>query len=123
MKVLTLKQPFAELVVSGKKTIELRKWNTNFRGKFLIHSSRIPDKKNMKKFGFENLPNGFILGEADLVNVKKYNTAKEFNKDKNKHLAAKDWGAYGFILKNIKRITPISARGQLNFWEFSKRKI
>jgi len=118
MKVLTLKQPFAELVVSGKKTIELRKWNTNFRGKFLIHSSRIPDKKNMKKFGFENLPNGFIFGKANLVNVKKYKTTKEFNKDKNKHLATKDWGTYGFILKNVKRIKPIPAKGQLNLWEF-----
>jgi hypothetical protein len=27
---------YAELLVSGKKAIELRKWNTNFRGKFLI---------------------------------------------------------------------------------------
>lgn len=30
MKVLSLKQPFAEFVVSGKKKIELRKWNTKF---------------------------------------------------------------------------------------------
>jgi hypothetical protein len=29
-----------ELVVSGKKTIELRKWNTKFRSEFLIHSSK-----------------------------------------------------------------------------------
>ncbi|MDD4353280.1 MAG: ASCH domain-containing protein, partial [Candidatus Nanoarchaeia archaeon] len=28
IKVLSLKQPWAELVASGKKTIELRKWNT-----------------------------------------------------------------------------------------------
>ena len=53
MKTLSLKQPFAELVVSGKKTIELRKWNTKFRGKFLIHASKIPDSQAMKKFGFE----------------------------------------------------------------------
>ncbi len=33
-KCLSLKQPYAELTVSGKKTIELRTWNTKFRGEF-----------------------------------------------------------------------------------------
>ncbi len=45
MKCLSLKQPFAELLVSGKKTIELRKWNTKFRGKFLMHDSKNLDKE------------------------------------------------------------------------------
>ena len=118
MKALALKQPWAELVLQGKKTIELRKWNTNFRGKFLIHSSSTPDGKNMKKFGFSNLPNGYILGEARLIGVKKYKNESEFKKDKNKHMATKNWGTYGFILKSIKRIDPISAKGKLNFWNF-----
>ena len=39
MKCLSLKQPFAELVVSGRKTIELRMWNTRYRGEFLVHAS------------------------------------------------------------------------------------
>jgi hypothetical protein len=45
MKCLSLKQPFAELLVSGKKPIELRKWNTKFRGKFLIHASKQVDEE------------------------------------------------------------------------------
>jgi hypothetical protein len=49
MKCLSLKQPFAELLVSGKKTVELRKWNTKFRGKFLIHVSKKIDKVNPKR--------------------------------------------------------------------------
>lgn len=64
MKVLSLKQPFAELVVSGKKTVELRKWNTKFRWEFLIHASKVPDKNNMVKFGFKELPLGVIVGKA-----------------------------------------------------------
>jgi len=58
MKALSLKQPFAELIVSGKKTIELRNWNTKFRGKFLVHASKVPDKKAMRDFGFNELPLG-----------------------------------------------------------------
>ena len=120
MKALSLKQPFAELVVSGKKTIELRNWNTKFRGKFLIHASKIPDSKAMKKLGFEELPVGVIVGEAELIEVKKYENDLEHKKDKNKHLADSSWGKYGFILKDIKRIKPIPAKGKLGFWKYRK---
>jgi len=120
MKVLSLKQPFAELILEGKKKIELRKWNTHFRGEFLIHASKNPDEEAIKRFGFgfNELPLGFILGKANLVDVKHYANDEEFNKDKELHLASKDWGDFGFILKDAKRIEPIPARGQLNFWEF-----
>jgi predicted transcriptional regulator len=118
MKALSLKQPFAELVVSGEKTIELRNWNTKFRGKFLIHASKKPDKQAMSEFGFEELPLGVIVGEAELVEVKHYLNAKEHKKDKDKHLADDGWGNYGFVLKDAKRIEPISAKGQLGFWNF-----
>lgn len=118
MKALSLKQPYAELILQGKKKIELRKWNTNFRGEFFIHASKIPDEKSMKKFGFVNLSCGVIIGKAELVDVKKYKNEMEFNKDKNKHLATKKWGRYGFILKNVKRIKSIPASGKLNFWEY-----
>ena len=119
MKALSLKQPFAELILQGRKTIELRKWNTKFRGKFLIHSSKKSDEKSMEKFGVEELPLGFILGEAELVDVKKYNNKEDFENDKDKHLASEDWGCYGFILKNVKRISPLSANGKLRFWDFN----
>jgi len=122
MKVLSLKQPYADLVIKGKKKIELRKWNTHFRGKFYIHASKIPDKKALKKFRYENskLPLGYIIGKVKLVDVKKYKNDKEHKKDKNLHLASSVWGNYGFILKNPVRIKPIKAKGKLNFWEFKK---
>jgi len=122
MKALSLKQPFAELILQGRKRIELRKWNTKFRGKFLIHASKIPDKKAMEKFGFKQLPTGCIIGKAFLKDVKKYNSEKEHNQDKNLHLASSIWGRYGFILENPKRITPsIPCKGSLNFWNFNKK--
>lgn len=42
MKALTVKQPWAELIVSGAKDIENRTWRTNFRGRVLIHAAKIP---------------------------------------------------------------------------------
>jgi len=123
MKVLSLKQPWAELILQGKKVIEIRKWNTKFRGKFLIHSSKIPDRESMKKFNFKELPNGFIVGEAELIDVKKYLDNEEFDTDKDRHLANNGFGDYGFILKNVRRIEPIIASGKLGFWDFDKLKI
>lgn len=117
MKALSLKQPYAELVVSGKKTIELRKWNTNFRGTFLIHASKNPDKEAMKRFGFSELPLGRIIGQASLIEVKKYNDNQEHAQDKNKHLASTTWGNYGFILENAKRLPLRECKGKLNFFE------
>lgn len=119
MKALSLKQPYAELILQGKKKIELRKWNTHFRGEFLIHSSLNPDKKAMKIFGFDKLPLGFIVGKAKLINVKKYENEVGFRKDIGLHLATSDFGKYGFILKDAERIEPISVKGQLNFWNFN----
>jgi len=123
MKTLSLKQPWAELILQGGKKIEIRKWNTKFRGKFLIHASKNPDKKAMEKFGFEELPCGFIVGSVELVDVKKYPNKEEFEKDKDKHLATEEFGSYGFILKNIERINPIPAKGMLGFWEFDSSKV
>ncbi|MBS3084291.1 ASCH domain-containing protein [Candidatus Pacearchaeota archaeon] len=119
MKVLSFKQPYAELVVSGRKTIDLRRWNTNFRGNFLIHASKIPDKKSMGKFGFLFLPTGKIVGEAELIGVKIYSDEEEHKKDKDKHLADFSFGKYGFILRNCKRIDGPYVNGKLNFWEIS----
>ncbi len=122
MKVLSLKQPWAELILQGRKKIELRKWNTKFRGEFLIHSSKVPDKEAMKRLGFSELPCGFILGKARLVSVKKYLNDCEFDKDKEKHLATKEWGDYGFILEDVKRESPVEAKGKLGFWDYPKNE-
>ena len=123
MKVLSIKQPYAELIALGKKTIELRNWNTDFRGEFLIHASKNPDESAMKRFGFSNLQTGCIIGKVTLADVKKYNNEKESSEDKDLHLASSSWGNYGFILKNPKRISPIPARGKLGFWNFSNNHI
>jgi hypothetical protein len=118
MKALSLKQPWAELILQGRKKIELRKWNTNFRGDFLIHSSKIPDLKAMRELGFDSLPLGCIVGRAKLVGVKRYFDDGEFGNDKELHMANNDWGKFGFILNNVERLEPLFVNGKLNFWNF-----
>ncbi len=42
MKALSAKQPWANLIAAGEKTIETRTWATRYRGPLLIVSSRRP---------------------------------------------------------------------------------
>ena len=119
MKALSLKQPWAELIVSGKKTIEVRKWNTKFRGEFLVHASKNTNKEKEREFGFTDLPTGCIVGKATLVDVKKYKTKEEFEKDTDKHFARGWWNqkAHGFTLANAQRLPVKPMKGKLNFFE------
>jgi len=129
LKCLSISQPFADLIVSGKKTIELRKWNTNFRGEFLIHAPikiRIEDCKRLKIT--KKLVTGAIIGKADLYDVKKYNSSKEVKNDQKFHFASKDFQdkTFGFKIKNVKPLRiPIPWKGQLGFFdvELSKARI
>jgi len=129
LKCLSISQPFADLIVSGKKTIELRKWNTNFRGEFLIHAPikiRIEDCKRLKIT--KKLVTGVIIGKAELYDVKKYNSSKEVKNDQKFHFASKNFQdkTFGFKIKNAKPLRiPIPWKGQLGFFdvELSKARI
>jgi len=121
LKCLSISQPFADLIISGKKTIELRNWNTNFRGEFLIHSPlkiRIEDCRRLKIN--KKFVTGAIIGKAELYEVKKYNSTKEIKLDEKFHLSSKKFQnkTYGFMLKNPKafRIS-IPWKGQLGFFD------
>lgn len=129
MKCLSVSQPFADLIISGKKTIELRNWNTNFRGEFFIHAPikiRVEDCKRLKIA--KKLVTGVIIGKAELYDVKKYNSLKEVKIDQKFHLASKNFQdkTFGFKIKNAKSLRiPIPWKGQLGFFdvEISKARI
>lgn len=116
-----MSQPFADLIISGKKTIELRKWNTNFRGEFLIHAPlkiRTEDNKRLKIN--KKFVTGAIVGKADLYQVKKYNSVKEVRADQKFHFASIYFHnqTYGFMIKNAKSFRiPIPFKGKLGFFE------
>ena len=122
MKCLSVCQPFAELIIQGKKTIELRKWNTKFRGEFLVHAAKnilTEDCKRMKISS--SITTGAIIGKVKLTDVKKYESDKELKSDKKKHHSLSDItkNKYGFILESPKKLrVPIPYSGKLNFFEF-----
>lgn len=43
MKALSVRQPWATLIVAGLKRVETRTWATRHRGPLLIHAAKTPD--------------------------------------------------------------------------------
>jgi len=127
MKCLSVCQPFAELIIQNKKTIELRKWNTNFRGEFLVHAPIKIRKEDYKKLKIEKkLTVGAIIGKVELCDVKKYESVKEIQIDKKKHITSiiSQEKKFGFILKNAKPFRiPIPWKGQLGFFDVDLPKM
>ena len=122
MKCLSVCQPFAELIVQGKKTIELRKWNTKFRGEFLVHAPQKIRLDECKRLKIQpEMTVGAIIGKVELIDVREYENTAQIKIDSKKHLASDDESGnkYGFILQNPKQLrVPIPCNGQLNFFEF-----
>ena len=127
MKCLSLKQPYADLLAFGEKTIELRKWNTRFRGEFLIHASKNIDIQACERLDIDidKLTIGAIIGSAFLYDFKEYSNQEEFNKDKRKHFSIVtkyfDGYKYGFLIRNARLFKKsIPYRGKLRFFEVDK---
>ncbi len=43
MKALSIKEPYASMILNGKKTIETRTWKTRHRGRLLLCASKEPE--------------------------------------------------------------------------------
>lgn len=124
MKALSVRQPWAWLIVTGTKNIENRTWPTSLRGRIYIHAGRKPAygatllssaygktwqvKANgisydvpASKVGF-----GSIVGEVTIVDCVSWSRSPWFT------------GPYGFILeKPIVYSNAIPYPGKLGFFE------
>lgn len=125
MKVISIKEPFASLIKEKIKHIETRSWKTNYRGEIYIHasktSSKIENKELLKITKNINTNNGYIIAKATLVDCKYMDQEfiNEIKQNKTEYLCG-DYkeGRYAWILKDIKKIKPIKAKGKLNIWNY-----
>lgn len=70
MKVLSVRQPWASLIVHGPKRVENRTWRTDYRGPLLIHAAKSRKSLWPGADSIEGLPPlafGAIIGLVDLV--------------------------------------------------------
>ncbi len=107
---LSLKQPWATVLVYGLKTMEIRRWPTARRGRVLIHAATVPDERpEAWALVPEELREaaelaGGIVGAADLTGCVAYRTAEAFAADTACHRNDPSWfrgpALYGFRFAN-----------------------
>ena len=101
MKVLTIKQPWATLIMQGDKRFEFRSWQTKYRGDLLIHAGKGIDKealKRLSKYIPKDMPTGKILGKVKLVDcVKMSPEFKEILLKENKDIVIPGLGFIKFV--------------------------
>jgi hypothetical protein len=102
-KAISLKQPWANLVTSGKKTIETRRWSTKYRGDLVICSSQNPKIE----------PHGKALCIVELYDVKPMTKVHEKKACIKVYPKAQAW-----FLRNIRPISPlVQVKGSLGIFD------
>lgn len=108
VRVITLKQPWASLVVNGLKIYEFRNMNYSYRGKILIHAGKGFDKDAMERVKDYNLdyPTAKILAEVEIVDCIKIdnNFNEMINKLNSPVYGNKKRTGYAWKLENINKI-------------------
>ena len=66
---ISIRQPWATLIVLGLKSVEIRSWSTNFRGRLFLHASKQIDSMALKRFPLDNLQLGCLVGTAELARI------------------------------------------------------
>jgi hypothetical protein len=116
LKGLSVRQPFADLIVSGLKPIENRQWRTNYRGVVYIHAGKLPHIMTREEieqcFGVRlhdrPLCYGAIIGRATLIDIVEAHDSHSFT------------GPYGWIFDNPEPLDkPVPMKGRQGLFTFT----
>jgi hypothetical protein len=124
MIALSIRQPWASLILLAGKDIENRPWKTRVRGPILIHAAKGMTKREyldamdfadangsfrighlLDSFEPDNLPCGGIIGSVNLVDCVYQSDSPWFQ------------GPYGFVLQDPKPLKFIPFKGRLGFFD------
>lgn len=105
---LSIKQPWAALLLHGIKTIEVRSWPTARRGRILIHAAKQPARDAAiwklvpRQLQAAAGVNGGLVGTCELTGCIVYPNKDAFEADCPRHLNNPDWfqppALYGFTI-------------------------
>ncbi len=117
MQALSIRQPWAWLIVNGYQDVENRAWCAPAKGEIAIHTGKAFDNEGYFYVAnrFPNIPlpqpetyfRGGVIGIAE-----HFNTVEPDAEVSPWH----EWNFYGFCLRNARPIEPVPCRGQLGFF-------
>lgn len=121
MKAISIRQPWAWLIVNGFKDIENRSWDTKYRGMVLIHASKGMTRKEYNLAvshaaeinrslpylipSFEKIERGGIVGYAYIDSTTRESSSPWF------------FGPVGFQIASAKPLPFQPLKGRLSFFE------
>jgi len=113
MKAISIRQPWAWLILFGGKDVENRSWPTRVRGRVLIHA---PKSMSQDDYDFalefygsampieQDMERGGIVGSVEIVDCVTSAASQWFS------------GPYGFVLRNPEPLPFRPCRGKLGFF-------
>jgi hypothetical protein len=96
MKALATKQPWASLIATGRKTIEVRTWHTHYRGPLAIIASSQPNREYAPRFPDLDMPRSCVVAVVDLVDV------RPGKRSDSKAAFCDPSGAFSWVLENAR---------------------
>jgi len=124
MKALSIRQPWAWLIIHAGKDIENRNWKSHYRGPLLIHASSGLTRREydavrfwVSQFhhgmipSFEAMQRGGVVGMVDVVDCVTKSTSPWFE------------GPYGYVLSNPKPLPFTKWSGQLGFFDIPESSL
>jgi len=118
MLALSIRQPWASLILKAGKDIENRSWPTKIRGRILIHAAKgctcdeVEDALDFAEsvcgvtysVDLKTIARGGIIGSVEIVDCVTQSNSPWF------------MGEYGFVLRNPQPMPFIPYKGQLGFF-------
>jgi hypothetical protein len=120
LPVLSIRQPWAWMIVHAGKDIENRTWKTNFRGRFLIHAAKgctYDEWSEAESWAvgvcgigedrcptLDKIERGGIVGVATLVDCVTVKRSRWF------------CGPFGFVLDEVQPLDFLPCKGALGFF-------
>ena len=122
MKALSIRQPWAWLILHGGKDIENRTWRTNVRGTILVHAAKGMTKQeyydvaqmvgpDFRLPAYEALQRGGIVGKVEIVDCVTHSISPWF------------FGPCGFVLRNPQSTEFRPYRGELGFFDVTEERL
>lgn len=118
---LSIRQPWAWLVINGHKPVENRTWSSRYRGPLLIHAGKqmAADAREAIDLAvglvaealpdWTKLPRGGIVGRVEMVDCVEDHPSMWF------------FGPYGFVFERAEPLPFRPLRGQRGFWDVEER--
>lgn len=121
MITLSVRQPWAWLIVHGHKNIENREWPTTFRGQILVHAGKTMARRYYEDVldhlaialpqhtievpAYEALERGGVVGVTTIVDCVDQSASPWF------------MGPHGFVVRDSRPLPFFPVNGQLKFFD------